>query len=320
MRLFPSQLSNHLSKQIACLYVLYGNESFLVEESATLIKAHIQQQGECELIKKEETRDLAALLDQPSLFSSQKIIELKIPKPTAALMAEVAELLEKPYSGCFVIIESGLITKQQQQAKWFKALEQKGIIIAHWPLQGMQYAQWLDERARRNNLNMSPEIRQRLIAFTEGNCLAGAQEIDRLRLLSEDQTYIVAQNHYEVSELCEAALLKQPERVVKIVSYLKNSKEALQLVVWTLGQTLRALNHCASQPRERHSTTLIQSGIRPQLHALYSRAVQESPASRWLVLITTLSWIDKQLKSGNEQSAWQKLLDVSLELSGSPIF
>ncbi|MBS0287085.1 MAG: DNA polymerase III subunit delta [Proteobacteria bacterium] len=322
MRLSPQALSHQVSKNLSRCYLLYGNESFLIEESAQVIREEINKLPDVEhlILSETESEMLSIHLEQPSLFAKQKAIFLKISKPSVALANTLVKHLESPLTDCFIIIQTSQLTRQQQQAKWFTMIEKNGTIVAHWPLTGPSFASWVKARALKLGLKLKEDDFDRLLSNTSGNCLAAEQELSRLHLLSGDTSFFTNQSQYALSELCEAALLKQPDRVIKIVSYLKGSNEALQLVIWTLGQTLRALIHAANASKERQAAVLQRAGIRPQNQALYLKVLKECPQSHWLSMLASLSWADKQLKSGNESNAWQKILVISLQLAEMPVF
>ncbi|MGD9591326.1 MAG: DNA polymerase III subunit delta [Candidatus Berkiella sp.] len=321
MKLPLPSLSQHLAKNLANIYLLYGNEHFLIQESSHAICSRIKEIGEVEhLIITEPGEQLCQQIEQRSLFALAKIVEIKIAKPNAAFISAITTICEMDLTDCYIMIQMQSLSRAQQQAKWFTLLEKKGIVIAHWPLTGNQFTRWVDDRLARNKIKLEPELRMRLLNDTEGNALAAAQEIDRLHLLNDTDLHFGSQSRFEVSELIEAALLKQPARVIKIVSYLKSSKEALPLVIWSLGQTLHALNHCTNAPTGARPTTLLQAGIRAQLHPLYLNALKDRPNQHWLSLLVYLFCVDKQLKSGDLASAWRTVLDLSLQMANSPVF
>jgi DNA polymerase-3 subunit delta len=263
-------------------------EPFLIDESATLIRQRVHKLGEVEslmLALEAEEDSLIAQLEQPSLFTQIRLVECRITKPSAQVALKLAQILETLYPDTYLLIQAGSLTRQHQQAKWFTQIEQKGVVIPHWPLSPAQFSAWVEQRAKRQGLMLDPHMRQLLLYHTEGNCLAAAQEIDRLRLLAGTPAQFSQQSQFEVSDLCNAALSKQSSRVIKIVSCLKESGTALPLVIWALAQTLRTL-----------------------------------PPQRYVALLPSLSLADKQLKSGDMASAWRNVLDVSLHLCGSPIF
>lgn len=325
MRSTPWLLTQQLEKNLAPFYLLYGSESFLIEESASVIRQRIRRLGETEhmvfTVENENTLASLTALEQPSLFTPRRIIELKLPKLSASLAQKLAKILQSSFPDTYFLIQAGTLNRQQQQATWFTAIEQNGVVVAHWPLSSSQFSSWVEKRAAQRGLQLSPQTLLLLVYHTEGNCLAASQEIERLALINtsaaatEVKDYFAEQSHFDVFDLCEAALSCQPSRVIKIASCLKESGTALQLVLWALGQTLRTLIRCATSPQEA-SQRLRQAGIRPQSHEIYLRCLKKASISSWSSLLPYLSQADKQLKSGEMASAWRHALNISLKLAG----
>jgi DNA polymerase-3 subunit delta len=324
MRCYPQQLPQLLEKNLASIYLLYGSEPFLIEESASLIRNRVRALGEVDhqvLSLQGEGSSLISQLGQSSLFAAISLIELKIEKLNAQLAVQFSQILQSCAPNTYFLCYASKLSRQNQQAKWFTQIEQKGVVIPHWPLSSLQFTKWVEQRAKFRQTLLSPQMLQMLVYHTEGNCLAAAQEIESLRLICESGTAANFSQHsqYEVSDLCEAALAKQPTRVIKIVSCLKESGTALQLVVWALAQTIRTLLRCTARPEEEISRHLQQAGIRPQSHALYTQALKTNTATKWFSLLPYLSQADKQLKSGDIPSAWRNVLEVSLNLAGTAL-
>lgn len=321
MQLRPNALSAHLTKQVAPVYLLYGNESFLVQESAKCIVAKLSTGTHLEKFSftENECDKILSEIEQPSLFTSLKVIEITVNKLNNTFTNLLSRVFQKIPEGCFLIIYMSMLTRAQQQTAWFKAILEQGVVVPHWPLKGAEFSEWVETMAKRKGVSLPPAFKQQLLALTEGNYLACAQELDRLRLTGED-TYLGAQSQYEVHELIDAALSKNPVRVIKIISYLKNTKDTLPLVIWSLGQTLRALNRCRGAPKEQHSAILGRAGIRAMSQPLHLGALREAPKTHWLSLLGCLFAADKELKSGQVKSAWQRVLNISLQLANVPVF
>lgn len=323
MRIYPSSLGSQLEKSLAPIYLLYGTESFLIDESASLIRQKIQTQGEVEhrllQIEQADHDSLLAEVGQTSLFSPYQLIEISLTKLSAKALKALSQILQTPQEGTYFLIQTGSLSRQNQQAKWFTHIEQKGIVIPHWPLSGAQFSKWVVERAKRQGLRLDGQTLQQLIYHTEGNCLAAAQELHRLGLANMGGTpaVFIQQSQFEVSDLCEAALAKQPSRVIKIVSCLKESSPTFTLVIWALAQTLRTLRRCVGCSLDEVMHCLQQAGIRVQQHDLYLRALKESPTTSWCSLLPNLAQADKLFKSGEQEGAWRQILHVSLQIAGS---
>jgi DNA polymerase-3 subunit delta len=322
----PNQLKLTLEKQSFPLYVIYGNEPFLISESRDLIKRHLQATGEVEythLTQNNEILAKLATLTQPSLFASFQCIELTLNKLSAAESAQLAELIPHCPKDIVLLIHGGQI-RQKQPPAWFKYAEIHGLVVPHWPLSLAQFSNWVLTRAKQLGLTLSPQVLNLLIYHTEGNCLAAAQELERLRLiaLSDDPTQemtLPQSSQYDVFDLCTFALEGQSERVLKIVSCLKENEDTpLQLIVWALSQTLRALLRCHSSREDVQARILHQAGILSSVHPAYFQALKRPAPKRWASLLGSLSQIDKLSKSGEVSAAWRQVLEVCLNLAGPP--
>src|SRR5688572_26165457 len=138
MRITPQELPQALNKNLAPLYFLYGPEDFLLQESRELIAQKIRALGEVEILhfnlETTAPAEACAQLEQTSLFATTRLIQIKIKKLTAAITAFLSELLTRSYPETYFIVLSEQLSAQQQQANWFSAILQQGVVIGHWPL------------------------------------------------------------------------------------------------------------------------------------------------------------------------------------------
>jgi DNA polymerase-3 subunit delta len=321
MRIFPSLLAANLEKNLKPFYLLFGTEAFLIGESANLIRQKILVHGDVEhrilQIEQNNCDALLAEIEQPSLFSQIQLIEITLTKLNVQVFNILTSILQSPPEGTFFLIQAGKLSRANQQAKWFTHIEQTGVVIPHWPLNGALFSKWVAERAKRFGLTLPAQTLQQLIYYTEGNCLSAAQEIEKLCLTNMGTpTYFSQQSQFEVSDLCEAALTKQPARVIKIVSCLKESPTTFTLVIWALAQTIRTLRRCKGSSFDETMRYLQQAGIRAHQHDLYLRVLKESPISSWASLLPYIAQADKLFKTGANDDAWRHILDVSLQIAG----
>lgn len=330
MRLTPDNLAFHLKKEFLPIYVIYGNEPFLIEESARAIREAFQAKalGERETFTIEGSSnqswdELQQAIQNRSLFSSTRLIDVRL--TNAKILAKEAALLEtillSSDQDTFFLLQLGSLSKTQQQSKWFLTAEKSGATIAHWPLTESTFSRWIENRLKQKQLSLPPNTVQLLMYHTEGNCLAAAQEIDRLALLySQDNkdslTFFEQQNQFDVFDLIEAALKQNASRVVQILHALKTAGIAMQLIFWSLSQTLRILAQCQatdSETQRRH--IFARAGIRPPLQPLYLKRLNINPPP-CEALLAHLFNLDKMLKTGEEASSWHEIAAISLQLSG----
>ncbi len=329
MRIAVEQLTEHLKRQLLPVYLLSGAESFLLEESADKIRQQVMSHNDVEHKRFSDTTSgiwdiLQGELQHFSLFSNKQLIELRLSKFAAHDVKQLLKLLENLHSDFTLLLITGQLSKQQQQAAWFKLVEQKGAVVSHWPLTGQAFAKWVTSRAKQRGLTLSEQDLRLLIYHTEGNCLAASQEIEQLYWFYQDagqnQTSTFAeQSQFTVFDLSEAALQHQPARVVKIVSCLKESTgSAEQLIIWSLSQTLRALLKASETEHEASRRQILsQAGIRANSQGLYLKILKNPAPRRWAKLLSLLSTVDRQFKSGENSSFWQSILKIALNLSKS---
>ncbi|HRE32867.1 MAG TPA: DNA polymerase III subunit delta, partial [Candidatus Berkiella sp.] len=276
MRVAPEQLEEHLKRQQRPIYLLSGTESFLLEESVDKIRRTLLKDQDVEHKRFTDTaagvwEQLQSEVQHFSLFSAKQLIELKLSKFAANDMKQLVSLLESDRPDITFILIATQLSKQNQQASWFKLVEQKGAIITHWPLTGYAFTKWVSTRAKQRGLTLSEPDLRLLTYKTEGNCLAASQEIEQLYWFYQDapqntplsSASLTNQSQFTVFDLCEAALQQQPARIVKIVSCLKESESAAQqLIIWSLSQTLHALMRACNVQESNQRQILTQAGIR----------------------------------------------------------
>lgn len=334
MRCYPEALSALLQKGISSCYLLYGNEPLLIEESAELIRNKIKSDPEVEhlLFNTENANStilssLPHLLQERSLFAAKRLIEIRLSsKLTPSDTAYLEKILQAAQEDILLFILNSQLSKQNQQAGWFHLIDQKGVTIAHWPFSLAQFSKWVEKRIKEKSLKMTPEAFHLLIAQTEGNCLAAKQEIDRLSLYYDSENSpqnlvtieVEQQSQFDVFDLCEAALQAQPQRVIKILNFLKTSGHiASPHLLWVMAQTIRVLLRClTTHSLEQKQRYLQQAGIRAKSHAIYLKALKMIQLNLITALLARLTIADKQLKSGENSAFWRSLSEIALALTG----
>jgi DNA polymerase-3 subunit delta len=300
MRATPETLPTILQKGIVPIYLLYGNEAFLIEESAHAIRHALRQFAPMEhavVTVDHYVRDLpellAPVLQSRSLFAQNNFIEIRIvSKLTAPIAQQLAAILENAPSHTYFLIQMGALNRTQQQAKWVEIAAQKGLVVAHSPLVAQLFAKWVQTRARSKGLVLQNQALDTLVYNTEGNCMAAAQEIERLVLYYLDQpnntviTQLEQQSQFTVFDLQDSIQKQQPQRVLKILEHLRSSTHTPPtFILWALAQNAR------KQPLVNRET-----------------------------LLERLSATDLLIKSGEVDQCWQNIVEISFLLAKTPIF
>jgi DNA polymerase-3 subunit delta len=328
MRYPPDTLHTQLNKEFLPVYVVFGNDPYLVDESAQAIRAAFQKRelGEREAFTIEGSHSssweaLHLAVHNRSLFSLSRLIDIRLigSKIGAKESALLEAILATSDQNTFFLIQLGPLSQAQQQSKWFISADKKGAIIVHWPLNQAAFSRWVENRLKQMQLHLPRNTIQLLIYHTEGNCLAAAQEIERLALLKADQndaslSFIDQYNQFTVFDLVEAALHQNANRVVQILQSLKTSGVAVPLIIWSLSQALRVFTQCEANPSDV-KTVFQRAGIRSSLQPLYLKRLKVNPPPSD-ALLAHLFALDKMVKTGQEAQSWPELVAISLQLSG----
>ena len=159
MQLKPEQLVQHLKKNLAPIYFIYGDELLLVQEAADAIRAAARAQGysEREVFVVERDFDWNQLTESSnnlSLFAERRILEVRMPtgKPGDAGGKALRAYAERPPEDTLLLIVSGKLDAQQRKSKWVTDLEAAGVGIPIWPVSPQQLPQWIQARMQSRGL------------------------------------------------------------------------------------------------------------------------------------------------------------------------
>lgn len=315
-RLTPQILPQWLKKALPTCTLLYGNEDYLIEESALSIRKQIQAQGNIERIEMDLPNANLAMELQPTLFAQTRLIEVRIAKLNQASQNDLMYLSQCNAAQTYIVIKANQI-KINPKAPWVENIDKQGWVIAHYPLNGKQFEAWLQNKAQQANLQLDPQTLAYIVESCEGNCLAASAQLDTLLLSSK--TVYQQQSQYTLFAMIEAALKQDAARAIKIFGIVKKSQQLeLQLLLWAMAQTLRALIKLTNQPAQAKQI-LLQEKIPTMLHGLFQNYAKQAKKNDWRKLLIDVASADKLLKTGQEEDVWGVILDINLKLSNSAL-
>ncbi|WP_286935773.1 DNA polymerase III subunit delta, partial [Pseudomonas sp. UBA6554] len=194
MKLAPAQLNKHLQGSLAPVYVVSGDDPLLCQEAADAIRNAARQQGfdERQVFSADANFDWGTLLQAGaslSLFAQRRLLELRLPsgKPGDKGAAALMEYCAKPAEDTLLLISLPKLDGSAQKTKWGKALIEGAHcqFIQIWPVDPQQLPQWINQRLSQAGLSAQRDAVDLIAARVEGNLLAAAQEIEKLKLLAE---------------------------------------------------------------------------------------------------------------------------------------
>jgi len=259
-----------------------------------------------------------------SLFSSQKIIDLRLPtgKPgveggqalqdyCAALPADTVTLISLPAIDYTVL-----------KSKWFAALEASGVMVVANDIGLENLPAWIAARLKRQDQSADRDSLVFLAQKVEGNLLAAFQEIQKLALLYPAGNLSWAQINgsvadvarYDVSKLAEAMLAGDVGRYAHILEGLRAEGTATPQILWVLADDLRAIAKVSrALQRSGNVANAIREAriwsVRKDAIGLAARRISPAFAERAL---RQAAQIDKLIKGLRKGDAWDELLQLGL--------
>ena len=254
-------LVQRLKEKIDPRYFVYGRELFLVERCCSVIREHAKQQGYSERIVLTVTADFdwKTLNDQlvnQSLFSSRKLIELRLPasgRPGQQGGAALTACLQNQDSDNTMLIIGGAMDAGVRNSKWFRSWQESAISIDNPELNFRQFQDWIKGYLERNDIKHDREAVSRLAYYFEGNMLAAANEMHKLKLgydgklltLDRLERIVVDQARFNVFALTDACLKGDSVRAVRLLHILKNEGTEPVVVLLTMAREARIVYRVA---------------------------------------------------------------------------
>ena len=337
MKLRFEQLGKHLQQGIRPVYFLSGDEPLQLMEAADMIRHRAREQGftEREVLHAERGFDWNELLSSAnamSLFAEQKVIDLRLPsgKPGDAGAKAFRAYAENPPQENLLLITSGKLERSQTRSKWYQALEQAGAAIEIWPVEPAQLPGWIANRLKRDNLTITAEAAKLLAERVEGNLLAAAQELDKLRLLYPEKTHfelddveegVADSARYTVFSLTDAALMGDARRVTRIMEGLKQEGLEAVIILWGLSREIRTIVNLIKMLTTGTSAQQAyrSAGVWDKRKSMVQSAMNRLPERVWQQLLMRCGVIDRMIKGQEEGNPWSELLQLALLMSGKRI-
>lgn len=333
MRLRYEQLASHLQQGLQPIYMLSGDEPLQVMEAADAIRARSRELGfgEREVMHVEAGFDWNSLLAASgslSLFAEQRLLELRLPsgKPGKEGGAALSAYAAAPPPDTVLLIISGKIDSASQRSKWYKSLDAAGTTLQVWPVEPAALPGWVMSRMRSRGMQATPEAAQLLAERVEGNLLAAAQEVEKLRLLygegaidvSRVEEGVADSARYDIFELVDTALLGDAARTARVIEGLRAEGVEPVLVLWALLREMRALAQMAADVAQGSSTEAVlgQYRVWDKRKAPVRAGLQRHSLKRWLQLLRRSGRVDRMIKGAEPGNPWDELLQLVLLMAG----
>ncbi|ASJ71062.1 DNA polymerase III subunit delta [Granulosicoccus antarcticus] len=333
MKLYPDKLEAHLSKTLAPVYLLHGDEPLQLMEIGDRLRVRAKESGfdERQVIAIADDSDWSTFreaADSFSLFAEQRLIELRLPtgKPGRIGGEVLQKYCSNPPADILLLITSSKLDRNGTNSAWFKAIDKVGVSLAVWPVPAAQLGAWLTQRLAAKGLYADADALELIADRVEGNLLAARQEVERLALLypagelSSDQILAAVSDssRYSIGDLSLAALHGESVRALRILAGLHDEAVSEVLVLWSLVNEIRAGARAAEsiEAGASEDAALKSAGVWQSRTAPLKKALTRHTASSWLSMLSACTHIDRQIKGQASGSHWDSLAALTTELAG----
>ncbi|AMB85137.1 DNA polymerase III subunit delta [Pseudomonas agarici] len=337
MKLAPAQLAKHLQGGLAPVYIISGDDPLLCQEAADAIRAAARLQGfdERQVFSADANFDWGTLLQagaSMSLFAQKRLLELRLPsgKPGDKGAAALMEYCGRPAEDTLLLISLPKLDASAQKTKWGKALVEGQLtqFIQIWPVDASQLPQWIRQRLSQAGLSAQQDALELIAARVEGNLLAAAQEIEKLKLMAESgqitvetvQAAVADSARFDVFGLVDAVLNGESAHALRMLEGLRGEGVEPPVILWALARELRLLANLSQQYSQGVPLDKAFSQARPPVwdkrRPLISKALQRHSAQRWSQLLMDAQRVDAQIKGQAAGSPWSSLSRLSLLMCG----
>ena len=327
MRLNAEQFLDSPPKTLRSLYVIHGAEPLGALEVADALRELARKAGFVErevftVLAGFDWGQLRAAGNAPSLFATQRMIELRLPsgKPGKEGSDAIARYCERLPDDSVTLVLLPEIDWQGKQAKWFLALQAVATMIEAVPIDRSRLPDWLKGRLARQQQSASAEGLDFLADRIEGNLLAAQQELKKLGLLCAPgeislevlENSVANVSRFNPFQLVAAIHEGDIVRIQRMLDGLKAEGEAPPLILWVLANEIRML------ARVRGVT---QSGRPPHPSKAkdLDRIARKHSAKSIHAMILQAADIDRMIKGLNQNDPWDALFALACSLAGTAL-
>ncbi|WP_070968618.1 DNA polymerase III subunit delta [Vibrio sonorensis] len=329
MRLFADRLNEQLARQLHSIYMLFGNEPLLFQESRAAIRKQAEQSGFVEhhrfsVDSNLDWNDVFDVCQAMSLFSSQQIIELELPDTgvNATIAKSLTELYSFLHQDILLVIVGGKLAKAQEKAKWFQLYAKSAAVVNCLTPDLNRLPQFVHNRCKLLNLKPDNEALQMLAQWHEGNLLALSQSLEKLALLYPDgelnlvrlESALSRHNHFTAFSWSDALLAGKANRSQRVLRQLEAEGVEPIVLARTVQKELLLLHNLLQSPPANLGNLFDKHRIWQSKRALYTQAIHRLSAVHIRALLSLLSRIEILTKTQYEESPWPLLHQLSAEM------
>jgi DNA polymerase-3 subunit delta len=332
MQLAQDQLKQHLTKQLAPLYVLIGDEPLAQSECLDAIRQAARQADADErtsfIVERGFNWQSIQQFGQAlSLFSSLRILEIHIPngKPGVEGGKALTILAKDTIPDTTAIIVLPALARETKKSVWFNSLLSAAVCIELNEINPAQLPQWIAKRLALQKQSADNTSLEFMAHQVEGNLLAAHQEIQKLGLLFPEgelsaeniSDAVLNVSRYNAFQLGEAVLAGNTERTSRILQGLQDEGEqpvaVMNPLIWILRPLVRVKH--AQTKGENINSAMVAARIYGDRQQLTKKALSRLSLRQLEAALQKLCDIDRIGKGVMLGDAWLELSRICFGLA-----
>jgi len=325
----PEQLSAAVSKRLYPVYCLAGEEPFQLGEAADLVRAALRKRGSVERCALQagsgfDWEQFDAALANRSLFGDQQLIELTLPdaRPGATGARSLARFCSAPPDDVCLLLRCGRLDAAARKSTWLTAVKNAGVLVQVWPIVGRAFETWLRQRLHAVGLSPTVEALAILLERSEGNLLAAAQQIEKLRMLNGDgqlaaelvQEAVTDSARFSTFDLGDAVLSGDVRRSLRVLDGLREEGAESLLTLWSLTRSVRAV--CLARETGDMAGVMRTHKVFGSRQAVFQAAVRRGGDHDWRDALQACAAADRVAKGrAAETDPWFALRRLAVAVA-----
>lgn len=323
MQIKPEQIHKHVERGIAPIYLVSGDEPLQIQECLDAVRQAARAQGFTDravynVDAKFQWGILREFGDSLSLFAERRIIDLRMssPKPDKEGVETIKTYAERPNPDNLLLISAPRIDRRSLNSGWLKAIDQEGVIIQVWPIDIKRLPSWVSRRARDAGVRLSQDGARLIAERSEGNLLACAQEISKLKLLHGEGAVgieeviagVTDSARFSAFDLVDCVLEGDARRAVRITAALRDEGLDPLQVLGPLAWALRSAHEIGGLVRAGESLDSVLAkkkfAVWRMRKAGLDNALRRHSLKSWQRLIAGAGQVDRYAKGTGDRNEW----------------
>lgn len=311
MKVRADQLTQQLKKNLAPIYIISGDEVLLVQEAADTIRKTVQLHRIEERLRfvadaQFDWQDVINENQSLSLFSSRRLFDIQIDKMGEKHTKALTQLGQSLSEDNIILLTLPKLDARTQKAKWFSQLENQGVFIQVWPIDGNRLPAWVQQRAQALELSLSRDAASVVCERGEGNLLALSQELEKLALIHGQGAKIDAEkvvdsvadsSRYSIYDLSDRLLMGKTKDAMHCLSQLLAEGVEASIILWLFNREVQSLTNLLQKMQNTNLRQACQAErIWDKRIPFYESAMSRHNAITLPYMQNYLALVDKSIK------------------------